>query len=276
MSRPDDSDKERILSLLEEGFDALEDEDPETALESGREALSLDPDDTDAHWLVGAAHLDLLDVEAAVVHLRRAVEIDPENAEAFAALGAALFERLDLRGAIRALRSAIDLIPDYADAHWWLGLVLEREGDAEGAAKSFARATALDRKAFPAPHCVSEAEFRQLVEKAIKKLPVTFRESLKNLAIMVEALPDDQVLAGDPPLSPSILGLHVGTPLPERGGSGGRSGDLPNTIFLFQKNIERAASTRDELVEEIEVTLLHEIGHYLGLDEDDVDARGLH
>ena len=120
---------------------------------------------------------------------------------------------------------------------------------------------------------LSEKDFRAQVERAISDLPADFCARLENLAIVVESLPGDELLEGDPFFPPTILGLHVGTPLPERGTAIAAG---PNTIFLFQKNIERAATTREELVEQIEVTLLHELGHYLGLDEDDVDDRGLH
>jgi predicted Zn-dependent protease with MMP-like domain len=55
----------------------------------------------------------------------------------------------------------------------------------------------------------------------------------------------------------------------------GSWGALPATIQLFRCNLARVASDREELLEEVRVTLLHEIGHYLGLDEDDLEARGL-
>lgn len=263
--------------LIEHAFDALESGAPDAALETGREALTLDPDDPDANHVVGAALLELGRLADAMGFLQRAIELDADNVEALATLGAAQFEGLDLAGARGSLQEAVALEPEYADAHHWLGLVEERAGNEQKALRHFERARLLDPKAFRVPHSVSEQEFQYLVEEAIGRLPESFRAELKNLAIMVEALPDDTLLAGaagEPALSPGILGLHAGIPADERGV--GVSGELPNTIFLFQKNIERAAASREELVEQIEVTLLHEIGHYLGLDEDEVDERGLH
>jgi len=73
---------------------------------------------------------------------------------------------------------------------------------------------------------------------------------------------------------PDLLGLYVGMPLSGHEGHEGAA-ELPPTIFLFQRNIERACVDEDELREEIVVTLYHELGHALGFDEDGVDAMGL-
>jgi predicted Zn-dependent protease with MMP-like domain len=67
-----------------------------------------------------------------------------------------------------------------------------------------------------------------------------------------------------------MLGMFRGPSLRERVG-----GELPPAIFLFQRNLERAARTREELVEQIRVTVLHEVGHLLGLSEEELHERGL-
>jgi predicted Zn-dependent protease with MMP-like domain len=72
---------------------------------------------------------------------------------------------------------------------------------------------------------------------------------------------------------PDVLGLFVGSSELEI--SDGESARLPRRIFLFQRNLERFAHSRQELVEEIRVTLFHEIGHMLGFDEAGVEAMGL-
>ena len=224
--------------LLEEAFDALDDGEPQSAIELAQMVLKEDPSDPDAFVIIGAAE----------------------------------FEQLRLAEARASLTMALEIAPEHPDAHWWLGLIEERTGNELAARKYFREATRLDKKTYPPPFALPEKEFRAEVEKAIKKLPADFRAQLENLAIVVEALPGDELLEGDPPLPPTILGLHVGVPRPERGSAIGAG---PNTIFLFQKNLERAAISRPELIEQIEVTLLHEIGHYLGLDEDEVEERGL-
>jgi len=72
---------------------------------------------------------------------------------------------------------------------------------------------------------------------------------------------------------PDILGLFVGASELEMPSDS--SGHMPRRIFLFQRNLERFAHSREELIEEIRVTLFHEIGHMLGFDEEGVASMGL-
>ena len=211
-------------------------------------------------------------VEDALDLAADALEIDAHDADAHAILGAARFELLEIEEARAHLASALALRADHPDAHYWMALVFEREGNETQAARHLREAARGDPERYPKPFRLDEKAFQREVEAALEKLPREFRDELTNLAIVVEPIPDANLLQGDPPLPPTILGLHVGTPRPQRANAPGAG---PNTIFLFQRNIERAATTREELLEQIEVTLLHEIGHYLGLDEDDVGSRGL-
>lgn len=232
-----DSDSD-FDEIVEGAWDALDDGALEEAAELAREARRMDEADPDPHAILGAVAFESLDLGAARAHLAEALDRDAAH----------------------------------PDAHFWMALVCEREGQETKAARHFRDAAKGDPGRYPLAHRLSGEEFRAEVERAIEALPADFREHLDNLAIVVEPLPDDRILEGDPPLPPTILGLHLGTPRPLHGSA---SGIGPNTIFLFQKNLERAAKDRTELREQIEVTLLHEIGHYLGLDEDDVEDRGL-
>jgi len=87
-------------------------------------------------------------------------------------------------------------------------------------------------------------------------------------------LPSEELLfSEDPPLDPLLLGLFTGVPVTEQS-----SFDAPadiSRIVLFQKNIERIARTPEALYHELWVTLKHEIGHFRGLSEEDLTARGL-
>ena len=257
--------------LIDEAWGALEEGDYETAVDLAERVLVRRPDDPDANHVAGAAKLEVGEPLGAIPHLERADASRPDDPEILADLGGARFEALLFRDARTALAKALSIDKRIARAHHWLGLLEERDGNERAAKKHFEKAETLAPDAYPAPFRVSETEFRSLVEEAIAELPQDFRDSLSNLDIVVEPLPDDRTLAGDPPLSPAILGLHVGVPAEDRASAG----QLPNLIFLFQKNIERAATNHDELVEEVRITLLHEIGHYLGLDEDEVEERGL-
>jgi predicted Zn-dependent protease with MMP-like domain len=93
--------------------------------------------------------------------------------------------------------------------------------------------------------------------------------------VISEPLPTDvDLLAEDPPLSPHILGMFRGTAAPLVSLDGPWS-QMPNQIVLYQRNLEHFAQDREELEEQIRITLLHEIGHYLGLNELDLEKRGL-
>ncbi len=117
------------------------------------------------------------------------------------------------------------------------------------------------------PNRLSREEFEREVALAIDRLPDEYRRHLADVAVTVEELPSDAILLDEnPPLDPEeLLGLFVGVPLGER-----RGGDLPPRILLFKRSLERLALEPEELVEEIAITLYHELGHYLGLDEQEL------
>ena len=104
------------------------------------------------------------------------------------------------------------------------------------------------------------------------------RRDLKGVPVEVEDLPEEADLtSGDTPLSPSILGLFRGTPLGEacEPEPDARPGAPCRSIALYRKNLARAVKSNAELVEQISVTLLHEIGHLRGEDDSELAARGL-
>ena len=105
-------------------------------------------------------------------------------------------------------------------------------------------------------------------------LPETFRKHLDQVGLLVEDLPSEELLFEEtPPLTPELLGLFTGVPLDgESHASAG--GELPPRIYLFKRNLERNVRGPAELAEQIRVTLYHELGHYLGLEEDDLEQAG--
>ena len=115
--------------------------------------------------------------------------------------------------------------------------------------------------------------FEKLVEKALERLPGEFRQAFDNLAIVIEDWPDPAIveeITGDP--SEVIYGLFSGTPLPERRFED--SGDLPPVIALYQGPLEEDFPDRGELAREVEITLVHELAHFMGFDEDAVRGYG--
>ncbi len=112
--------------------------------------------------------------------------------------------------------------------------------------------------------------FEQLVTEAVALIPPRFRREIANLAVVVEDRPDAQLLDEmgiEPP--DSLLGLYSGTPLPERGW--GYGNDLPDRITLFQGPIEEESDGAEDVCAVIGETLIHEIGHYFGLSEEEIE-----
>ena len=113
--------------------------------------------------------------------------------------------------------------------------------------------------------------FQRYVDEALATIPPTFREALQNIAIVVEDVPTPDLLADvgiEPP--DTLLGLYQGTPLTERPWAHGNA--LPDKITIFQLPIEEASDDEDDLVVAIGETLIHEIGHYFGLSEEEIEA----
>lgn len=116
------------------------------------------------------------------------------------------------------------------------------------------------------------SEFEGLVHQALGLLPARVRELLENVAIVVEDWPTREQLAeAGLDHRHDLLGLYQGVPLPERDGG---MVLLPDKITLFQRPIELVCETREEVVEQVRVTVLHEVGHYLGLDEETLERLG--
>lgn len=116
----------------------------------------------------------------------------------------------------------------------------------------------------------SREHFERLVEKALETLPEEYKRYLTDITIIIEDYPsseDARLLNSKKEL---LLGLFSGVPYSEKGGFFDIPYPLPNEIILFQKNIENICSTEKELIEQIQKTLIHEVGHYFGLSERDL------
>jgi predicted Zn-dependent protease with MMP-like domain len=117
---------------------------------------------------------------------------------------------------------------------------------------------------------MTRARFEQLVAEAIRTIPPRFRDQLRNIAVIVEDEPPDALLNDmeiDPP--DTLFGLYQGTPLTERSWDYGNA--LPDRIVLYQGPIEDASDTEDDVVVSVGETLIHEVGHYFGLSEEELE-----
>lgn len=152
-------------------------------------------------------------------------------------------------------------------------LIHDLEGDQAAADRERARAEELDPDGPPIPR-LDEDGFAELVEQAIDRLPPAVLARLDQVAVVVEPVPRRE-LAGSAAWEtpPDALGLFVGTSDLDRHGE--LSGEPGPVIYLFQRNLERVVADEAELAEQVEVTLLHELGHLFGFDEDGVDGLGL-
>lgn len=117
---------------------------------------------------------------------------------------------------------------------------------------------------------MSNREFVRLVREAYLEMPSHVIQALDNIDVVVEEWPgpDEQDLVGE---EGTLFGLYQGVPMTEREG-----GDpmLPDRIVIYRQPILRSCSSRTEAEREIKVTLWHEVGHYMGLNEDDLHRLG--
>jgi predicted Zn-dependent protease with MMP-like domain len=114
---------------------------------------------------------------------------------------------------------------------------------------------------------LTDKEFDSIVEKAITRIPPDIREHLANVMISVVNKPSRSMLAeaGLPP-GETLLGLYQGVSLIERSVTSPPL--FPDTIFLFQEPLEAICETVEELEEEIEITVVHEVAHFIGISEE--------
>jgi len=117
---------------------------------------------------------------------------------------------------------------------------------------------------------MTRAAFERRVAEALATIPRQFRDAMHNIAIVVEDEPSEELLDEmeiDPP--DTLFGLYQGTPLTERTTSYGNT--LPDRVLIFQGPHERETVDEEDLISCIGETLIHEIGHYFGLSEDEIE-----
>ena len=114
---------------------------------------------------------------------------------------------------------------------------------------------------------MTRRQFEALVEKAMRKLPKAFKEKIKNVAVVVEDWADDETLAEmgiEPP--DTLYGLYRGIDITRR--DSGYGNVLPDTVTIYQGPIEEDCDDEEEMADLVRETVIHEIGHYFGLDDD--------
>ena len=118
--------------------------------------------------------------------------------------------------------------------------------------------------------------FAELVEEALQELPAMFREKLENLAIMIEDEPESQARQRPGPRAGPrrlLLGIFQGIPATQK--SIFDIVTAPNRIVLYQKNIEAICRTDAQIRQQVRITVMHELGHYFGMSEEQLRQAGL-
>lgn len=110
---------------------------------------------------------------------------------------------------------------------------------------------------------VDAAEFERLVAEALDDIPPELGRLMSNVAVLVE---------DEPPPGEDLLGLYEGVPLTER--DGWYSGVLPDTITIFRMPILRICDSESDVVDEVRTTVVHEVAHHFGIDDDELDELG--
>jgi predicted Zn-dependent protease with MMP-like domain len=272
-TRPYETLTEAEWTQVDKIHDLLEDGDTESARRALDELLRRRPDHPDLRIEDATLKLDANQPSQALAALAGA-ERSADPARYFFLRAMAHHELSRFAEAEADALRALAVHPGDAAAHDLLSRSRDHMGDKEGAAEASEAAAELDPENFPEPLELSDAEFDALVEKAIADLPDKVREKLDELPVLVQPLPSTEMLTeADPPLSPDLLGLFVGRHIFSQ--SHTAVPGAPGAIFLFRKNLLRACADADELAREIRVTVQHEVGHLMGLDEDELEDWGL-
>jgi predicted Zn-dependent protease with MMP-like domain len=197
-------------------------------------------DDLDTALEIADLHLALGEAALARTRMRTLTTAHPESAEAWHALGRAAAE-LDDEAEMRAAWKrtwALDTAPGAEDG----------QGDR-----------------------LSEDEVAAVAEAALEELPARARALLQGVPIVIGEQPAEADV--DAGFDPRALGLFSGTAYPDNSSLGGQPG--LTQIVLFRRSLERVAGSEEELREEIRTTLLHETGHFFGMDDADLEEVGL-
>ncbi len=258
-------------------YEALENSEPEVAAELAVELLahSRDPE----HRLLAATGLlEGGETERAlgVLEALSNGDLDEEQAELRTLrLGECRYNLGEPQTALALLES----VPtrdskDKGERKWWIGLCHDHLGDRVQADLCFREASQLDPVGLPPPASITPHEAAALVDDVVRQFPAPLRRAIEEIPVVIDDLPPLAVIrSSGGAVHPDTLGLYTGVSLSER--SHLDPSMLPSMIQIFRRNLERFALDREELEEEIRITLLHEIGHHLGLDEGGVDALGL-
>lgn len=197
-----------------------------------------------------------------------------DEPEAHLSLAEALWVNEDAVEARRVLEALVAKAPELADPRHSLAFVLEEAGDRTGMIEQFLEVLRLDSlgdRELEVDWKAAEDVIAETAAETLAALPSPFRERLAGVPVLLEPRPTaDLVREG---FDPRSLGLFDGLSDAEVQANGAT--ERPTRIVLYTANLVASFGVDDELAEEVEVTVLHEVGHFFGLDEDDMERLGL-
>ncbi len=283
MNDPDHDIYDRVAFLLDEVDARLDEGHADEGLELALQAQKLlerNPEvkekevdlRIDTHYLLAASQFELGDVASALREYEIVRKLDAKDPEIDYWHARALFHAWRFDESARMLAGHKPKPKTRAGLLYYQALLADFRGERGDAEKLFARAAKENPDEFPEPVRLPEKEVHAMLEDVLSALPRDVRGALEGVDLALLQLPDPKVHAS-PDVDPLVLGLYRGTNLLEKSHLS-VVGDL-DRIEIFQRNVERVVDDKDELREELKVTLLHEIGHHLGWDEDDLEKRGL-
>ena len=227
------------------------------------ELLDEEPAHLAALALLGQALLTVGDAQLAVLALDTAIRnSNGRDVDLLTSLAVARFEVCDLLACAEAAREVVRLAPERAEGHWYLGLALERlSGNQAEAIAELAAARQLDPSAYPWPLNIEDHEWQTLVHSAMHEVHPAVRTFWDGLPIQVLPTPNlDELRLMDPPASPAVSGLYLGT-LPEAAES---SDSRPEAMRLYQRNLA-ICRDREEVIEQITMALEAEAMGWAGV-----------
>lgn len=237
-------------------------------------------DDIDKRWLAFTDALDLGDLDRATELVDQLAEqIGAQHPKVLYERAIVAWEREGPESGIAALDQLLRLEPGHADAHYLRALACEEADDSEGMIIHFLEVLRLDTLA---DEGAAEAQTQRYhkrdldliestAEQFLTRIPEEFQEHLQDVPVVLEPRPHPDIVREG--FDPRAVGLFEGL---EQGRlAAGDLAQAPTRIVLFYANLLDDAPDAQTLLNEIEITLLHEIGHFFGLDEDDVERLGL-
>ena len=204
----------------------------------------------------------------------------PEDPDLLTWRACARFRLWRFADALADAERALAIEPELAAAHHVGGLSADHLGRPDAAELHLVRAARADPEAFPVGVRMTRDAFDRVVQETLAEVRADgrFTRILEEVAVVVEDLPGDAVRQAGAD-APDLLGFFAGRALDDRAADTswgpGDGAPHPGTLFLFRKNLARACETRDELRTEIRVTVLHELAHLLGFDEEEMHELGL-